>query len=198
MNTNWFNLPNRITLARLLASIVLFAILVQLNRRGTASSSLALWALILFILVAATDWLDGYLARSLGQVTALGRILDPFVDKVTVCGSFILLGDVAPIDHLLQAWMIVVIVGREFFVNDIRGYMESRGVSFGAAAPGKIKMLVQCITVGFLIGRVAFGNLLGILDQVNIGLLWATLFATVASGVYYLGKGAALLRAAES
>ncbi len=198
VNKSWLNLPNRITLTRLLASVVLFFLIVELANQRVVSTTLALWALILFVLVAATDWLDGYLARSLGQVTALGRVLDPFVDKVAVCGTFILLRDVRPLTEVIDSWMVVVIVAREFFVNDIRGYMESRGVSFGAAAPGKIKMLLQCITVGFLLGRVAFGNLLGMLDQLNVGLLWATLFATVGSGIYYLSKGAAMLRAAES
>src|SRR5258707_1313425 len=101
MNREWFNLPNRITLARLAASIVLFVVLANVPIEAehyvshskspdgpfTFVNPLGVVALILFVLVSASDWLDGYLARKYGQVTTIGRILDPFVDKVAVCGT---------------------------------------------------------------------------------------------------------------
>lgn len=192
-----FNWPNRITLARLVASVALFWLIAIFPKDDVPHRPLAIWTLALFILVAGTDWLDGYLARRLGQVTTFGRILDPFVDKVVVCGAFIMLLRVKPVEAVLETWMVVVIVAREFFVNSMRGFMESRGVNFGAAAPGKIKMLLQCFCVGFLIGRVAFGNLLGMLDHFNVFLLWATVIATVLSGIYYTHKAFDLIRAAD-
>jgi CDP-diacylglycerol--glycerol-3-phosphate 3-phosphatidyltransferase len=194
MNRQWFNLPNRITLARLAASAVLFVVLANLPESEIDARGLGLVALALFVLVAASDWLDGYLARKHGQVTAIGRILDPFVDKVAVCGTYVMLLRSTPVAELLEAWMVVVIVAREFFVNDSRGFFESKGVSFGAEAPGKIKMLLQCVSVSFLLGQVAFGNLLGALRDVNVALLWAVLVATVASGIFYMRKGMLLIR----
>jgi CDP-diacylglycerol--glycerol-3-phosphate 3-phosphatidyltransferase len=194
MNGAWLNLPNRITLARLVASIVLFVVLANLPDAEADARGAGKVALILFVAVAASDWLDGYLARKRGQVTAIGRILDPFVDKVAVCGTYVMPLRSGPLTGLLDAWMIVVIVAREFFVNDSRGFFESKGVSFGAEAPGKIKMLLQCLSVSFLLGQLAFGNLLGILREVNLALLWAVLVATVASGIFYMRKGMLLIR----
>ncbi|HYC77945.1 MAG TPA: CDP-diacylglycerol--glycerol-3-phosphate 3-phosphatidyltransferase [Planctomycetota bacterium] len=192
-----FNWPNRITMARLVASVALFWLIAIFPKDDVPHRPLAIWTLALFVLVAGTDWLDGFLARRLGQVTTFGRIFDPFVDKVAVCGAFIMLLRVRPVESVLETWMVTVIVGREFFVNSIRGYMESRGVDFGAAAPGKVKMLLQCVCVGFLLGRVAFGNLLDSLETFTSVLLWATVFVTVASGVYYTHKAFALIRAAD-
>jgi CDP-diacylglycerol--glycerol-3-phosphate 3-phosphatidyltransferase len=197
MNRQWFNLPNRITLARLLASVVLFVMLACIPQNGTeCAGPMGYFALALFVLVAASDWLDGYLARKYGQVTTIGRILDPFVDKVAVCGAYVMLLR-SPVAPLLESWTVVVIVAREFFVNDSRGWFESKGVSFGAEAPGKIKMMLQCVSVSLLLAQLAFGNLFGILRGVNIALLWIVLVATVASGVFYMRKGMVLIREAE-
>jgi CDP-diacylglycerol---glycerol-3-phosphate 3-phosphatidyltransferase len=181
------------------ASVALFCLIAIFPEEDVKRRDpLAIWTLALFVLVAGTDWLDGYLARRLGQVTTFGRIFDPFVDKVTVCGAFIMLLRVRHVQDVLETWMVVVIVAREFFVNSMRGFMESRGVDFGAAAPGKIKMFLQCFCVGFLIARVAFGNVFGALDSFNYVLLWATVFATVASGVYYTYKAFGLIHAADA
>jgi CDP-diacylglycerol---glycerol-3-phosphate 3-phosphatidyltransferase len=203
MNRQWLNLPNRITLGRLVASVVLFAILAAIPpHQGAARAeaggcgTLGIVALALFVLVAASDWLDGYLARKYGQVTTIGRILDPFVDKVAVCGAYIMLLR-APIAPILETWTVVVIVAREFFVNDSRGWFESKGISFGAEAPGKIKMLLQCVSVSLLLLQLACGNVLGVLRDVNVALLWIVLVATVASGVFYMRKGMSLIREAE-
>jgi CDP-diacylglycerol---glycerol-3-phosphate 3-phosphatidyltransferase len=145
--------------------------------------------------VSASDWLDGYLARKYGQVTTIGRILDPFVDKVAVCGAYIMLLRAHPVQNLIESWMVVVIVAREFFVNDSRGYFESKGISFGAEAPGKIKMALQCVSVGFLLGQIAFPRL-EFLPTLNVVLLWIALIATVASGVFYMRKGLLLIKSA--
>ena len=198
MNRQWLNLPNRITLARLAASIVLFGVLAAVpQERPDGAGALGVVALSLFVLVSASDWLDGYLARKYGQVTTIGRILDPFVDKVAVCGAYVMLLRVSPVDKLIESWTVVVIVAREFFVNDSRGWFESKGISFGAEAPGKIKMMLQCLSVSFLLLQLAYGNLFGVLRQVNIALLWIVLVATVASGVFYMRKGLLLIREAE-
>jgi CDP-diacylglycerol--glycerol-3-phosphate 3-phosphatidyltransferase len=195
MNPQWFNLPNRVTLARLAASIVLFVVLANLPVDAAGARTAGLAALVLFVLVAASDWLDGWLARKYGQVTKIGRILDPFVDKVAVCGSYVMLLGARPLADMLEPWMVVVIVAREFFVNDSRGFFESEGVSFGAEMPGKVKMLLQCLSVAFLLFQVATA---ADVRTLNLVLLWLALVATVLSGVFYLRKGMRLLRSAEA
>ena len=92
----------------------------------------------MFVVAAGTDWLDGYWARKYGQVTNLGRILDPFVDKIIICGTFIFLAAVP--DSGVQAWMAVVIVGRELLVTALRSYLEGEGADFSASMSGKLKM----------------------------------------------------------
>ncbi len=129
-----FNVPNQLTAARLLLSIVLF-VLIALHYY--------LAALVVFVVAAGTDWLDGFWARRYGQVTNLGRILDPFVDKIIICGTFIFL--VAEPASGVAAWMAVVLVGRELLVTALRSYLEGEGADFSASMSGKLKMVVQCL-----------------------------------------------------
>ena len=103
----------------------------------------------LFIIIALTDYLDGYLARRDGLVSAFGRIADPFVDKVMVLGTMIFLAVMPWSQPWFPAWIVVVVLAREFLVTGIRGYVESRGESFAADGFGKIKMVVQCFAIGF-------------------------------------------------
>ena len=129
-NNHALNAPNIITAARFLLSIVIF-ILLPLQQYTLS--------LILFIIAAGTDWVDGYLARKYDQVTQLGRILDPFCDKIIICGTFTLLavemaklqapGKFIPDDalYVIQGWMAVVVVGREILVTALRGFIEQHG-----------------------------------------------------------------------
>ena len=117
------NLPNLLTFSRLILAVVFFGLLV------------ADWwktSLLLFIVAASTDWLDGYLARKRGETTTLGRILDPFVDKVIVLGAFIFLLPLSSADTGLYAWMVTVIVARELLVTGLRSYLEGESIAFGA------------------------------------------------------------------
>ena len=129
-----FNVPNQLTVLRLLLSMVLFALI---------EFEYYLSSTVVFALAAGTDWLDGYWARKYGQVTNLGRILDPFVDKIIICGTFIFL--VAVPHSGVLAWMAVVIVGRELLVTALRSYLEGEGADFSASMSGKLKMAVQCL-----------------------------------------------------
>jgi CDP-diacylglycerol---glycerol-3-phosphate 3-phosphatidyltransferase len=147
------NLPNRITLGRLLLAVVFF-ILVSFDGQAVLN-----WALAIFVIACLTDFLDGYFARKYNMVTALGRIADPFVDKVIVCGGFVLLVGRSP---YIAAWMVVVIISREFLVSSIRGYAESEGVEFGAEMAGKIKAAWQMVAVAFVIAMKANGHLFGL------------------------------------
>ena len=178
-----FNLPNRLTLSRLFLAIVFFIFL---------SYRCYTIALIAFSLAWSTDWLDGYLARKKGLLTDFGRIADPFVDKIIVCGGFILL-----IQHardIIPSWMVVVIVAREFLVNSLRSYSESKGIEFGATIWGKAKMFVQSFTISLILLFFAHLQHLIAIKQGIVVMLWITVIITLVSGITYMVKaGPAIL-----
>ena len=170
-----FNLPNRITLSRLLLAIVFFYLL---------SHRYFDVALIIFFVAVITDWLDGYLARKWDLSTDLGRIVDPFVDKVIICGAFILFLDIAK--DVIAPWMIITIVAREFFVSSIRGFSESKGVKFASNMWGKTKMFIQSWTVCALILYYAYFENVGWAEYMVYVFMWITIVVTVASGITYV------------
>ncbi|MBT6050391.1 MAG: CDP-diacylglycerol--glycerol-3-phosphate 3-phosphatidyltransferase, partial [Candidatus Scalindua sp.] len=131
-----FNIPNRITLSRLFLAIVFFVFLTYRYFNI---------AFVIFLVAAATDWLDGYLARKWELSTDLGRLVDPFVDKVIICGTFIIFVNVA--DDIIAPWMVITIVAREFLVSSIRGFSESKGIKFASNIWGKTKMFIQSWTI---------------------------------------------------
>ena len=137
-----FNLPNQLTSLRLVLSVALFCLIAY---------KWYLSALIFFLAAVGTDWLDGWYARKFGQVTVLGRILDPFADKVFICGTFIFLvgvPDSTGMRDMLRPWMVVVIVGREMLVTALRSHLEQHGADFSANLAGKLKMVLQCVAAG--------------------------------------------------
>jgi CDP-diacylglycerol--glycerol-3-phosphate 3-phosphatidyltransferase len=151
--------PNRITALRFLGALALFAILDRCERMPGARAAdpvLLQWAFWLFIAVALSDILDGWLARRGNVITAFGRIADPFVDKVLVLGAMIFLAVLDWSRAYFPAWVVVVVLAREFLITGIRGYAESLGQKFPADWFGKVKMLVQCWAVGIVIGLEAF------------------------------------------
>ena len=193
--THW---PNRITAMRFVGALVLFAILaVWGDGRVEAApgwmTQLCFW---LFIIIALTDYLDGYLARRDGLVSAFGRIADPFVDKVMVLGTMIFLAVMPWSQPWFPAWIVVVVLAREFLVTGIRGYVESRGESFAADGFGKIKMVVQCVAIASVLSLDglfwpdAMRDVIAIVGHVFV---WATLFTSVGSGVSYVLKTRRLL-----
>ena len=189
--------PNRITALRFVGSLVLFVIFAVWGERGLdemgAAVAVSFW---LFVLTAATDFLDGWLARRGNQVTAFGRIADPFVDKVLVLGTFIFLAVMDWSREWVPAWIVVVVLAREFLVTGLRGYVESQGLEFPADWFGKIKMIVQCVAIGAVLGLPAFAwpePLAEGLDVLAHVLVWATLVTSVGSGVSYVAKTARLL-----
>lgn len=193
--------PNRITALRFLGACGVFVIFAQVGDRDPqASRTELLLAFWLFVLVALTDFLDGYLARRYKLESAFGRIADPFVDKVLVCGAMIFLSSFDWSRPWLPAWITVVVLAREFLVTGIRGYVESLGTSFGADWFGKIKMLVQCFAIGTLIGMHAFEWAQRQREQWSMlahVLVWATLVTSVASGLSYTFKARRFLIGAD-
>jgi CDP-diacylglycerol--glycerol-3-phosphate 3-phosphatidyltransferase len=189
--------PNRITALRFVASLVLFFIFTLWGNAGHADFGaflqVAFW---LFISIAASDYLDGYLARRGNHVTAFGRIADPFVDKVLVIGTMVFLAVLDWSRDWFPAWIVVVVVAREFLVTGIRGYVESLGLQFPADWFGKMKMVFQCIAIGVVLGIFAFAwppwarSALEVLGHVFV---WATLLTTIGSGTSYVLKTRRLL-----
>jgi len=185
------NVPNQLTLARIVLSVILFVFL-ELGWYQTS--------LILFVITAGTDWLDGYWARKYGQVTQLGRVLDPFADKLFICGTFILLsavpqltGGIAPSG--IAAWMAVVIVGRELLVTALRTFVEQQGGDFSAKWIGKWKMALQCLAASWSIVQLTYvDQAVGAWQTVppawmSSGLVvvaWAAVLLTIYSGITYV------------
>ena len=180
-----FNVPNQLTTARLLLAIGVF-VLLPLERYVSA--------LVVFLIASGTDWIDGYWARKYGQVTQLGRILDPFVDKILICGTFIYLA--AEAGSGVLPWMAVVVVGRELLVTALRGYMEQRGADFSAKMPGKLKMVFQCAAVVASLVALHYGaaNLSSWSLWTLAVLVWLAILSTIYSGVDYIFAAVKLLR----
>jgi CDP-diacylglycerol--glycerol-3-phosphate 3-phosphatidyltransferase len=155
------NVPNQITLGRLVLAVIFCVLLAQYSARDAAARGWMLEACFwIFIVAAVSDIVDGYLARRQNQVTSFGRVLDPFVDKVLVGGAFILLSGPnfvgADGRHVggVEPWMVVLIIGRELLVTSLRGVSESQGRQYAATLPGKVKMVVQCVTVPWILNSM--------------------------------------------
>jgi CDP-diacylglycerol---glycerol-3-phosphate 3-phosphatidyltransferase len=176
-----FNVPNQLTSLRLLLAVVMFCLM---------PFELYMVCMVLFVVAAGTDWLDGWYARKYGQVTVLGRILDPFADKIIICGTFIFLvaePQMAAISFGLRAWMVVLIVARELLVTVLRSFIEQRGGDFSAKMSGKLKMVFQCITAASALLTLSFSGEAPawVLGTFMISL-WAAVFLTVYSGMVYI------------
>lgn len=177
----FWNVPNILTLSRLVLAVVVF-VLIDLDR--------FLGALVVFALAALTDALDGYVARRLGQATALGRQLDPLVDKLVISGMFVYL--LAVPGSGLAAWMVTVIIARELLIQGLRSHLEARGEAFGAKLAGKLKTTAQCLAVAAILAALALRPgpnwLLG-----RDVLIWASVALTLYSGLGYLANALPML-----
>jgi CDP-diacylglycerol---glycerol-3-phosphate 3-phosphatidyltransferase len=181
------NLPNCITVSRLILSFVLFGMI--------SYGGMWLAATAVFIVAAATDAVDGYIARRYGTVTTLGRILDPFVDKIIICGSFIFL--LAVDSSGVGPWMTLIVIGREMFITGLRAILEQQGKDFSATMSGKIKMVAQCLAVGACLLSLspAVASAMPWFAMLRDVLLWLAVLFTFGSGVLYVRRAGQLLRA---
>lgn len=158
--------PNILTLMRLLLTIVFLMMILYIpetqgKRGGTLFVDIVL---VLFIVTALTDIVDGIIARSYNAVSKFGRMLDPLVDKVLICGGFICLAMIgepklfglSTLSLAVIQWAVAAIITlRELAMTVVRHIAESRGINFAATAAGKIKMLVQSITIGVILFKMA-------------------------------------------
>ena len=166
------NLPNALTLVRIFAVPVLVALLLTKDHMLVAS--------FIFLVASVTDLLDGYLARKRGQVTTLGVLLDPVADKLLISSAFIAL-----IPHgVVPAWMVVVIVGREFAVSGLRSIASSQGFTISASDLGKIKMVAQVAAITLL----TVGHEFPLFHDVGQFALYVVVLFAVVSAVDYFRK----------
>lgn len=185
MTTVW-NVPNLLTTIRFLLAI---AVVVMIDYGWYMP------ALVVFLIAVSTDWMDGYYARRYGQITKLGRIFDPFVDKIIICGAFIAL--VAVKASGVAAWMAIVVVARELLVTSLRGIIEGGGGDFSASMLGKWKMVFQCVAVVAALLCVIVASPSRELLLIRTLSLWTSVGLTVYSGYDYVMAAARVLRNSE-
>ncbi|MWB99559.1 CDP-diacylglycerol--glycerol-3-phosphate 3-phosphatidyltransferase [Agromyces seonyuensis] len=183
--SNW-NLPNAITIVRILAAPVCFWMLLA---DDGADGPLRWWGAVLFIVAIATDGIDGYIARSRGLVTDLGKILDPIADKLLTSGALICLSILGE----LWWWVTILIVIREVGITVWRLVEARRGTVLPAAAGGKLKTLAQSLAISFAL--VPLWTLVGDwIFWVNWTLMAIAFALTIWSGLLYVRDAVRLAR----
>jgi cardiolipin synthase len=184
----FFNLPTLLTWAR----IVAIPLIVGVFYLELGDSLKNLIATVLFVVVALTDWADGYLARKLNQTSSFGAFLDPVADKFLVCASLLILVQLDRVGALVA----FVIIGREIAISALREWMAQIGASRSVAVHmlGKLKTTVQMVAIPFLLYH---GTLFGLIDTHLWGtvLIYAAAVLTIWSMVYYLQKALPEIRA---
>jgi len=178
------NVPNALSFTRLLLAIGV-GVLIEVGAYTTA------W--IVFVVAASTDFIDGYWARRFNQITKLGRILDPFVDKIIITAAMVALVGVPASG--VAAWMVTAVVGRELLVTSLRGMVEGQGGDFSARWLGKWKMLFQCIAVVACLILVGQSDPPQWLHWFARCSLWVAIAMTIASGVDYVIQAVRISRA---
>ncbi len=216
---NW-KLPNQLTVGRIVLALGFFVMLGFYRHDATYARWLLNTAFVVYIIAGITDILDGYFARKWEITSAFGRMVDPIVDKVLVVGAFIMLAG-SNFSHLavgtqigefenslpfwltsamysaIPAWMATAILVRELVVSGVRGYSEARGRSFPATYGGKIKMFVQSVAVCTVLYQMANCPTAPWAVITKLCTVWAALIVTVVSGLMYMGRAWAVLKADE-
>ena len=172
---DYFNLPNTLSIIRILTAPLLIVLLLSPAERLSVISA------IIFALVCVTDWLDGYIARKKGLSTTLGKFLDPLADKLLITTVFVML---IPLGRI-PAWVVALIIGREMAVTGLRAVASSTGVVIAASRLGKFKTLSQIICLVPLLLHYTFYGLN--FHTIGLLLLVPAFLLTVWSGIdYYL------------
>jgi CDP-diacylglycerol---glycerol-3-phosphate 3-phosphatidyltransferase len=151
---NLVNLPNTLTLLRIFLVPLLVVVMLTPFSENWLGVPRHLLGVVMFLGAAVTDYFDGHIARSRGQVTRLGQLLDPIADKLLISAALISLVE----NQLAPAWAVVIIIGREFAVTGLRSLAAIEGVVISASKMGKFKMLAQVITVALLIASSVAGK----------------------------------------
>ena len=164
------NLPNKLTIFRVILVIPFVALMLN---------GYDLWAVAVFIIASLTDLLDGKIARKYNLITDFGKFMDPLADKLLVCAAMICLVEMGR----LPAWMVIVIISREFIISGFRLIAAENGVVIAANYWGKFKTTFQMLMI-----IVMILNLGGVFDMIGLVLTWIALILTVVSLIDYLVK----------
>jgi CDP-diacylglycerol--glycerol-3-phosphate 3-phosphatidyltransferase len=213
------HVPNLLTGLRLVLAFVFFAMLSWYQYEGRGDPTFLNVAFVIYLVALLTDYFDGYLARKWHVEGTFGRILDPFVDKVLVLGSFIFFAgknfiipdtEVAAMSQPMVVKtitgvapaMVVVLLARELLVTSLRGLSESAGQNFGAVMAGKVKMVLQSVTILIILVYVNYLPWLRDHRAWELGarivrdvFIWLTLVVTVGSSLSYIRRAIALYQA---
>jgi CDP-diacylglycerol--glycerol-3-phosphate 3-phosphatidyltransferase len=172
VSTEIWNLPNSLTLFRIF--LVPFLVVVLLTKYSNRVG------LTIFLVAAITDYFDGYFARRMKKITRLGTLLDPIADKLLMSAAFISLVELG----LARAWMVVIIIGREFAVSGLRSIAAQQGVTIAASPLGKTKMISQVVAISLLIVSYELGEFRFTSELA----LWLVVLFSLVSGVDYFLK----------
>lgn len=188
------NLPNKITMSRIFLIpifIIILSIPIDWGEWSIGTTTLPVTHFIgglIFLIASLTDWLDGYYARKYNLITNMGKFLDPLADKLLVSAAFILLVEL----DLVAAWIVIVIISREFAVTGFRLVAAGEGVVLAASNMGKLKTVSQILAIAFLLLHNFPFSYLGI--PIDIITVYIALILTVWSGVDYFMKNWHVLR----
>jgi CDP-diacylglycerol--glycerol-3-phosphate 3-phosphatidyltransferase len=177
------NVPNSLTIARIFFVPLLVAALVGKSvaiKLGAFVITNEWLALAIFLIAAGTDLLDGFLARRWGQITTIGTLLDPIADKLLISAALISLVQV----QAAQAWMVVLIIGREFAVTGLRSIAAAEGYTIKASDLGKTKMIAQVVAISFLLLSIRHPEL----ARLGNWLMWGVVVFTIVSALDYFRK----------
>lgn len=174
------NLPNALTATRIfLVPLLVVVLLTKFEGHLILGIRKELIGAAIFGLASLTDWLDGYLARRRKQVTVLGQMIDPIADKLLTSAAFISLVQM----ELAPAWMVAVIIGREFAITGLRSFAYARDVVIPASPLGKLKMISQVVAIlALILGQEEHLHLLGV---VGYWALWVVVGTALVSGYDY-------------
>lgn len=171
---NILNVPNLLSISRILAVPVFIIFMLELTPLRAVAAG------IVFSLASATDWLDGYLARRWGQVTKMGKLLDPIADKILVTSALIMLVEI----NKVASWKAIIIIGREFAVTGLRAIASSEGIVIPAENMGKYKTAAQITAVLTLVLDNYFETV-WMTDIGNVAIWFAMIFAVYSAVQYF-------------
>ncbi len=169
------NLPNKLTMLRVLMIPILIVLLMKEQYYIAAC---------VFVLASATDAFDGHIARSRNLVTDFGKLMDPLADKLLVISAMVCLVELGDI----PGWTVVIILAREFLITGLRAVAASSGHVIAAAKSGKLKTITQMLAVFLLLMKNYPFSLLDVNIRIDLIMYWICVFMTVYSGVEYMIK----------
>jgi CDP-diacylglycerol---glycerol-3-phosphate 3-phosphatidyltransferase len=181
------NLPNTLTILRIFFVPVLIVVLLTRSPNFELwgfPMHFEFWGVLILLTAAATDWADGYVARRRSQETTLGILLDPIADKLLISAAFVSLVDMKQV----PAWMVVIIIGREFTVLGLRNIASAEGFTIKASLLGKTKMVLQVCAVAVLIAAARQPQPFPFLKKLALFLLWLVVISAIVSAAQYFWR----------